>query len=160
MVPRVGEGEKLQLSTAQEMVLSSTPDDWELWEKTNWTDGGHLWLATFRADVALQLQWGRVVNAEYREPWTSNFPNPIASAIEAEADYAGSKVMEEILVTADGARNILPLGRVSPPDPASDAIEVRAGGTNLAVARLIHGLWGGTPAEFDAAVAVAGFIID
>ncbi|HZM55331.1 MAG TPA: hypothetical protein VFC03_09945 [Acidimicrobiales bacterium] len=150
----------MDLWKAQEMVLTSDSEHWEIWgESYSDSDADtHGWHATFRADVALVLWWGQVENDEFEEAWTKGFPEPRARAFAVEATYAGSTVLEDVLVDVDGGRYMVPLPR--PHQAERDGpIQWQVGGQGLAVARLIHDLAGWQGHEFETALALGGLVV-
>jgi hypothetical protein len=151
----------VELGTAQDLVISSTPSDWQHWDAPCWaTSESHGDRATYRLDVALELAWGRVANDEFVEEWTSRFPDTRASSFYAEATYGGTLVLQELLVHVDGDRYMLPLPRIHKPDPGSNEIEWRVDRRRLAVARLLDGLAGSAGYDLDSSIRQAGFILE
>jgi len=151
----------VELNTAQELVIASAPEDWERWDVPEWpSEENHGDRATFRADVGLELWWGRTIVDDFTEPWTSNFPDAKARSFYVDATYGGAIVLQEALVYTDGGRYMLPIPRIHKPDPNSDTIEYRVDHRRLVIARLLHGLTGAAGYGPDAGIQTAGFTLD
>ena len=131
----------MDLSTAQQMVMRSAPEDWHAWEVMSPDQDEWERRATYRTDIALELSWGRLFSEDIRGPWNEKLGDRPVLWIFVEATYARSPVLKATLFVADGGRYVLPQLWESPEGSG----QIEANENDLPLARLIHGLRNGQP---------------
>jgi len=148
----------MELDQARELVMSSGAGDWQRWEVagplTDTSRGGR---ATYRADVAVELWWGKVITEDFVEPWVEHFPAHDAISINVEATYGGALVLQETFVLVDGGRHIVPRPRIHQEDDG--LVEYRVARSSVRLAWTLAGL-GAAGHNVDAAIEKAGFVLE
>ena len=67
--------------------------------------------ATLKSNVDVGLAWGLVWNEQFSEPWTRNFPNPVAQGCFADVLWRGVPILREEYLAVDSGRFAIPLPR-------------------------------------------------
>jgi hypothetical protein len=154
---------RLEIDAIVKAVLGSTSDDWVYFEYPADPEQRHYGHAAYKPNAAIWLDWGRYCVRDFHEPWIDNFPDHSthsAHIFYVECFYLGDVVAQKVLVSVDGERAILPLGKrtrsdgkpISDTTPSEYVVEVSL--ENELWARLVHGIEHPT-ADFDRQFAIA-----
>lgn len=94
-------------------------------KKNEWIENDELGTFTYKNDLNLRIE--RSPNEiEFNETWATSFPDKNAKAIDYKVFYNNSFVDEQLLVSVDGARAVLPLPK------SADDLTVKKADVNFA----------------------------
>lgn len=167
----------MTLSTCIDVILESSPDDWNVipcWGAGSgssfkyqfeplheYVDGKAEWrivvaahgmVAAYTANLAVSLAWGLPANETFHEEWTDKFSDKSASSRYVDIFYNGGLVHREMYVSVDGGRSALPL-----PDASEGGYRVSSRFCRFI--NLVNTLNGGSGNRFESDLKQAGLQI-
>jgi hypothetical protein len=111
--------------------------------------------AVYSADVAIGIGTSETLVEDFKEEWSTHFPDKSAQSVYLDVFFNGSVVHREVCVFVDGARYLLPLpSRVEEGGEVSWVVDP----DRAALARLAHQVIGGT-SDFADGLSQAGIEI-
>jgi hypothetical protein len=138
----------LNLQDLIRLVVGSQASDWHRMDVHSEKENDHDYRAVFLPDPSISLCWGGGRRA-FQEKWTDKFIGKEAETQHAEIFLNGSIVFQEVYVSVDSGKGILPMPTASDHTVPS---------TRLRFARLLHYLSGNGVDErrFDYGVQLSG----
>ena len=85
----------MTLKTLIDAVLATSRDDWNVINHTG--PDSQCVRAVDRHDLAIALEWGAVVNKDFREPWTNTFSDRTTASEYIDLLYDGAIVATQRL---------------------------------------------------------------
>ena len=119
-------------------IESSSPQEWQCIGE----------LRVLKNDVRISFLRDEDVVSDFKEPWANKFPDSYAVSISVKYRFNGAVVYEDIFVTVDGGRCILPM-----PDAGSNTVDA----AKATRARLVDATSGHT-SQFDSYFQRAGLV--
>lgn len=137
-------------------VLDSDAADWVRVERAPSTWNGFDRLHVFKPHTSVSLAWGAEYNngRGWEQEWSQTLPDKQVFGYWAEIRWNGAAIHSELLLSVDGGRGWLPVGKIPEWGPGT---QVTA--QEMAFARLVDRIARGEQSQFEDYMRIANITV-